>query len=105
MCRCACWRRSRRRDGPNQILRENAQRRIAVFGNGDGKRDMAAIIADIRRVVAETKLAAGLHHAARRHVPGAGGGRAADRRCCRCVSLALVFIVLYSRYQFDARWR
>ena len=54
MCRCACWRRSRKTDGPNQILRENAQRRIAVFGNGDGKRDMAAIIADIRRVVAET---------------------------------------------------
>ena len=28
-------------DGPNQILRENGQRRIAVFGNGDGQRDMA----------------------------------------------------------------
>ena len=66
-------------DGPNQIQRENAQRRIAVFGNGDGRRDMAAIIADIRRVVAETQLAAGLHHAARRHVPGAGRSRAADR--------------------------
>ena len=39
-------------DGPNQIQRENGQRRIAVFGNGDGQRDMAAIIADIRRIVA-----------------------------------------------------
>src|SRR5215212_918700 len=39
-------------DGPNQILRENGQRRIAVFGNGDGQRDMAVIVADIRRIVA-----------------------------------------------------
>ena len=30
------------------------------------------------------QLAAGLHHAARRHVPGAGRSGAADRRCCRC---------------------
>src|ERR687897_668165 len=46
-------------DGPNQILRENGQRRIAVLGNGDGQRDLAAIIADIRRVVAETPLPQG----------------------------------------------
>ena len=75
-------------DGPNQIQRENAQRRIAVFGNSDGRRDMAAIIADIRRVVAETQLAAGLYHPARRHVPGAGRGRAAHRRALAALARA-----------------
>ena len=40
-----------------------------------------------------------LLHAARRHVPGAGGGLAADRRCCRSCRSALIFMVLYSRYQ------
>ncbi len=46
-------------DGPNQILRENGQRRIVVSANGDGKRDMAAIIADVRRIVGETQLPRG----------------------------------------------
>ena len=37
-------------DGPNQILRENGQRRIAVYANSDGTRDRAQIVADIRDV-------------------------------------------------------
>ena len=67
-------------DGPNQIQRENGQRRIVVHANGDGRRDMAAIVADVRRVIAETAAALGLHHAARRHLPGPGGGRIRHRR-------------------------
>jgi len=41
-------------DGPNQILRENGQRRIAVYANTDGMRDRAQIVADIRDVLAAT---------------------------------------------------
>ena len=35
-------------DGPNQIQRERTLRRIVVYGNGDGRRDMGAIATDIR---------------------------------------------------------
>ena len=88
-------------DGPNQIQRENAQRRIAVFGNGDGKRDMAAIIADIRRVVAETSWPQGYTTQLE------GTFQAQEEAALRIgvlslLSLALVFIVLYSRYNSTA---
>ena len=45
-------------DGPNQIQREGTQRRILVYGNGDGQRDMAAIANDVRKVIAGLKLPA-----------------------------------------------
>ena len=45
--------------GPNQILRENGQRRILLFGNGDGVRDMAAIVDDVQRVIDQMQLPAG----------------------------------------------
>ena len=88
-------------DGPNQIQRENAQRRIAVFGNGDGNRDMAAIIADIRRVVAETSWPQGYTTQLE------GTFQAQEEAALRIgvlslLSLALVFIVLYSRYNSTA---
>jgi HME family heavy-metal exporter len=88
-------------DGPNQIQRENAQRRIAVFGNGDGNRDMAAIIADIRRVVAETNWPQGYTTQLE------GTFQAQEEAALRIgllslLSLALVFIVLYSRYNSTA---
>jgi HME family heavy-metal exporter len=88
-------------DGPNQIQRENAQRRIAVFGNSDGKRDMAAIIADIRRVVAETSWPQGYTTQLE------GTFQAQEEASMRIgllslLSLALVFIVLYSRYNSTA---
>ncbi|MPZ41273.1 MAG: CusA/CzcA family heavy metal efflux RND transporter, partial [Rhizobiales bacterium] len=88
-------------DGPNQIQRENAQRRIAVFGNSDGKRDMAAIIADIRRVVAETNWPQGYTTQLE------GTFQAQEEAALRIgvlslLSLALVFIVLYSRYNSTA---
>jgi HME family heavy-metal exporter len=85
-------------DGPNQIQRENAQRRIAVFGNGDGRRDMAAIVADIRRIVAETNWPQGYR------TQFEGTFQAQEEASVRIgvlsiLSLALIFIVLYSRYQ------
>jgi HME family heavy-metal exporter len=88
-------------DGPNQIQRENAQRRIAVFGNSDGKRDMAAIVADIRRVVAQSNWPQGYTTQLE------GTFQAQEEASLRIgllslLSLALVFIVLYSRYNSTA---
>jgi HME family heavy-metal exporter len=85
-------------DGPNQIQRENGQRRIAVYGNGDGQRDMTAIIADIRRIVAETPLPQG--YVTRLE----GTFQAQEEATLRIgllslVSLAMIFVVLYTRYQ------
>jgi HME family heavy-metal exporter len=85
-------------EGPNQILRENGQRRIVVAANGDGKRDMAAIVADIRRVIADTQLPSGFT------VQLHGTFRAQEEASLvigllSLVSLSLIFMVLYQRYQ------
>jgi HME family heavy-metal exporter len=85
-------------DGPNQIQREGAQRRIVVYGNGDGKRDMAAIAADIRRSLTELKLPQGYATALE------GTFQAQEEATLRIgalslVSLSAIFIVLYSRYR------
>jgi len=84
-------------EGPNQILRENGQRRIVVSANGDGRRDMAAIVADIRRAIAETPLPSG--YTVQLH----GTFRAQEEAALvigllSLVSLALIFMVLYQRY-------
>ncbi|MFC1458322.1 MULTISPECIES: efflux RND transporter permease subunit [Microvirga] len=88
-------------DGPNQLLRENGQRRIAVLGNTDGRRDMAAIIADIRRITGETQWPQG--YVTRLE----GTFQAQEEATLRIgalslLSLAMVFVVLYSRYQSPA---
>ncbi|HEV2565305.1 MAG TPA: efflux RND transporter permease subunit [Microvirga sp.] len=88
-------------DGPNQVLRENGQRRIAVLGNTDGRRDMAAIIAAIRRITAETQWPQG--YVTRLE----GTFQAQEEATLRIgalslLSLAMVFVVLYSRYQSPA---
>jgi len=85
-------------DGPNQIQREGSQRRIVVYGNGDGQRDMAAIAADIRRVLADLQLPQGYTTALE------GAFQAQEEAVWRIgalslVSLAAIFIVLYSRYR------
>ena len=84
-------------DGPNQIGRENGRRRIVVYANTDG-RDMGAVIADVRAVIASTPMPSGnfvslegqfqAQEAATRLIAGLS-----------LVSLALMFLVLYSRYQ------
>ena len=85
-------------EGPNQILRENGQRRIVVSANGDGRRDMAAIVADIRRAIAGMQLPSG--YTVQLH----GTFRAQEEAALvigllSLVSLALIFTVLYQRYQ------
>ncbi|WP_028455985.1 efflux RND transporter permease subunit [Chitinilyticum litopenaei] len=84
-------------DGPNQIGRENSRRRIIISANTDGS-DMAAIIAQIRAKIAANKLPDGYfislegqfqaQEAASRLIAGLS-----------LVSLALIFMVLYSRYK------
>lgn len=84
-------------DGPNQILRENGQRRIVVLANTDGT-DMAAIIDGIRREIAATSLPTGTF--ARLEGTFQAQEEAAQRiALLSLISLALIFVVLYSRYR------
>ena len=85
-------------DGPNQILRENARRRIVVLANADGARDMAAIIADIRALIAAEKLPVGFFTS----LEGTFQAQEESMRTIgllSLISLAMVFAILYSRYR------
>ncbi len=87
-------------DGPNQIQRENGRRRIAVLANTDGS-DMARIIEAVRREIAEAKLPQG-------YFTSLEGQFQAQEEASRLiallslVSLALIFVVLYTRYRSTA---
>lgn len=85
-------------DGPNEVMRENGQRRLAILGNGDGKRDMAAIVADIRAVLDATPMPAGTH-ASLEGTFQAQEQAARTIAALSAVSFALIFLVLYSRYR------
>jgi len=84
-------------DGPNQIGRENARRRIVLSANTEG-RDMAAVIADVRALLAATPLPEGYFTALE-------GQFQAQEQAARLiavlatVSLIMIFLVLYSRYR------
>ncbi len=84
-------------DGPNQISRDNSRRRLVLSANTDGS-DMATIIANIREVIAQTPLPEG-------YFTNLEGQFQAQEEAARwlgglsLVSLALIFLVLYSRYQ------
>ncbi len=84
-------------DGPNQIGRENGRRRIIVYANTDGS-DMGRVIKDIRSIIAETPLPAG-------NFVSLEGQFQAQEQATRLiaglsvVSLAMMFLVLYTRYQ------
>ena len=84
-------------DGPNQIGRENGRRRIIVYANTDGG-DMGRVIADIRSIIAKTPLPSG-------NFISLEGQFQAQEQATRLiaglslVSLAMMFLVLYSRYQ------
>jgi HME family heavy-metal exporter len=84
-------------DGPNQIGRENGRRRIIVYANTDGG-DMGRVIADIRRIIDATALPSG-------NFISLEGQFQAQEQAIRLisglslVSLAMIFLVLYSRYQ------
>jgi HME family heavy-metal exporter len=88
-------------DGPNQIQREGTLRRIVVYGNGDGRRDMGAIAADIRKALAELDFPQGYTTNLE------GTFQAQEEASWRIgllslASLAMIFIVLYSRYRSTA---
>ena len=84
-------------DGPNQIGRENGRRRIVVYANTDGS-DMGRVIADIRAAMAKTPLPAGTFLSLEGQIQ-------AQEQAMQLivglslVSLAMVFLVLYARYQ------
>ena len=84
-------------DGPNQISRDDGKRRIVLSANAQG-RALSDVVTDIRRVVAETALPEG-------YFITLGGQFEAQEEASRLVgllsivSLALMFVVLYSRYK------
>lgn len=84
-------------DGPNQILRENGRRRIAVLANTDGS-DLARIVEDIRTEISATTLPQG-------YITSLEGQFQAQEEASQriallsLVSLGLIFVVLYARYQ------
>ena len=88
-------------DGPNQISRENARRRIVLSANTDNSasgRDMSQVIADIRRELADRPLPEGYFTALE-------GQFQAQEQAVRLItvlaliSLTMIFMVLYSRYR------
>ena len=84
-------------DGPNQISRDDGKRRIVLSANASG-RPLSEIVADIRAVVAQTPLPEG-------YFITLGGQFQAQEEASRLVgllsivSLGLMFVVLYIRYQ------
>ena len=84
-------------DGPNMIGRENGRRRIVVYANTDGS-DMGRVIAEVRKVMEKSPLPAG-------NFATLEGQFQAQEQATRLitglslVSLAMMFLVLYSRYK------
>ncbi|MDP3139075.1 MAG: efflux RND transporter permease subunit, partial [Burkholderiaceae bacterium] len=84
-------------DGPNQISRDDGKRRIVLSANAQG-RALSDIVTDMRQVVAQTKLPEG-------YFITLGGQFEAQEQASRLVgllslvSLTLMFVVLYTRYQ------
>ncbi|MCG5248765.1 efflux RND transporter permease subunit [Methylorubrum extorquens] len=91
----------RETDGPNQILRENARRRIVVQANTNGESDMATVVGAIREAVAQEPMPPGFFTSLE-------GTFQAQEEASRTIaalsalSLALVFAILYSRYRSAA---
>ncbi|HYF07668.1 MAG TPA: efflux RND transporter permease subunit, partial [Acetobacteraceae bacterium] len=85
-------------DGPNQILRENARRRIVVLANVAPGADSGAVVGRIREVMAASDLPRGYSLALE-------GTFQAQEEASRTilalalVSLGLIFVVLHSRYR------
>ncbi|MEH0168529.1 efflux RND transporter permease subunit [Roseateles microcysteis] len=84
-------------DGPNQIGRENGRRRIVVYANTDGS-DMGRVVADIRKIIADTPLPTGSF------ISLEGQFQAQEQATSQIIglsliSLAMMFLVLYSRYR------
>jgi CzcA family heavy metal efflux pump len=85
-------------DGPNQILRENAKRRIVVMANTDGAANMASVVAQIRQLIATHALPPGFFIS----LEGTFQAQEDSMRTIgllSLVSLAMIFAILYSRYR------
>ena len=84
-------------DGPNQIGRENGRRRIVVYANTDGS-DMSQIIGQVRKAIGETALPGS-------YFVSIEGQFQTQEQAMKLIiglsliSLALIFLVLYSRYR------
>jgi HME family heavy-metal exporter len=82
-------------DGPNQISRDDGKRRIVLSANAQG-RALSDVVADIRKVVGDTRLPDG-------YFITLGGQFQAQEEASRLVgmlaivSLVLMFVVLYTR--------
>ncbi|MCA3120014.1 MAG: efflux RND transporter permease subunit, partial [Rhodocyclaceae bacterium] len=87
-------------DGPNQVGRESARRRIVVFANTSG-RDTSAIIAAVRAELDAVQMPEGYFTVLEGQFQAQ---EAASRRIAvlALVSLLLVYSVLYSRYRSAA---
>lgn len=84
-------------DGPNQISRDDGRRRIVLSANAQD-RPLSDIVADIRQVVADTKMPEG-------YFVTMDGQFQAQEQASRLIALlslisaVMVFLVLYSRYR------
>jgi heavy-metal exporter, HME family len=84
-------------DGPNEIRRDDGKRRIVISANAQG-RALSDVVADIRATTAQFKLPEG-------YFITLGGQFQAQEEASRLIALlslvsaAMVFLVLYSRYQ------
>jgi HME family heavy-metal exporter len=84
-------------DGSNQISRDDGKRRIVLSANTQG-RALSDVVTDIRKVVADAKLPQGYYITM-------GGQFEAQEEASRTIgllsigSLALIFMILLSRYQ------
>jgi HME family heavy-metal exporter len=84
--------------GPNQIVRENSRRRIVLSANAAGGTDMAGIVRAIRAELAHFPLPEGYFT----QLEGQFQAQEAASQLIALlslVSLTLIFLVLYSRYQ------
>ncbi|MGE5452955.1 MAG: efflux RND transporter permease subunit [Acidobacteriota bacterium] len=84
-------------DGPNQISRENARRRMVISANTDG-RDLAEVVRAIRAEVAAKPLPEGYFTALEGQFQ-AQEQAAKLMALLAAISLVLIFMVLYSRYR------
>jgi len=85
-------------DGPNQILREGARRRMVVLANAAPGADMATVVAGIRAELAALPMPPGT-------TTSLEGTFRAQEEAMRtiailaAISLSLIFVVLHSRYR------
>ncbi|CAG0926487.1 Cobalt-zinc-cadmium resistance protein CzcA [Rhodocyclaceae bacterium] len=88
-------------EGPNQVSRENARRRIVLSANGSG-RDLSQVVADIRAELAAMQERGALPEGYSTALEGQFQAQEDAARLIAllaAVSLTMIFLVLYSRYR------